>query len=877
MSAGRAILEPARAEVCSGNRASGSRLRGNGYTVAMWEYRVRRSSDQQEAEVVRLTIPNPALSALVILAVGIGANTATFSLANGLLLRPLPYPDPDDIVSVGQVRRNRRTPPRLSSSELLRLWDVARTFEYLAAYVPRTMVLSGRDGTVNFVGAVVTPSLFPLLRATPRLGRLFDAADALEGAHRVVLLSHRAWSNRFGSDPDVIGTPLLLNEEQRTVVGVLPVGFEFPDRETDFWTPLVVRTHESPPNGSVVIQSSLSGIGRLRSGVSLNQAAAEVRTILDRIRAERPLPPGMQLEPRVTSLQEERGDPFRSGLLMLAAATGLILFMTCANVAGLLLSHGIVRQRELALRGALGARRGRIVHQLLTESVVLSLAGGLAGVVVAAGLVRVSSAVIGVAEVNIDGTVLVFAAGLSVTVGLLFGIAPALAGSAVNLVSTLNGGSGSAAGVIGRVRTNHLQAVLAVIQVALALVLLTGAGLLLRSFVTQVALDYGIDPTNVLTARIDNPARMFGGSGGLIEPDELEAMNATTRRVTETLLAQMERMRGLPGVEAVALSSSNTPFRFRSVQAVRVLGEPLPSDQGERLMVGIRRVSAEYAAVVRLRLRAGRFITDRDTAGGSHVAVVSESLAREAFSGGMAVGQYLVTPAFRGQDGAADATIWEVIGVVDDVTLPFRGGLGAPDSAGEIYVPMARSSPARGPFVDTPAVFVRTAGDGPAVGRFLRDLLVEVAPGSLVTTTSVTAMLSAQTAQPRFYATLAGLFGAVALLLAAFGLYSVLSYTVSQRRREIGIRMALGAGPRDILLLVIGQGCALVGVGVILGVLAAAATNRILESVLFGVTAADPLTFSVVATVLLAVGLLACWLPARRAVRIDPLDTLRET
>lgn len=823
--------------------------------------------------------PGFTLSVLVILAVGIGANTATFSLANGLLLRPLPYPDSEDIVSVGQVRRNRRTPPRLSNSELLRLWEVARTFEYLAAYVPRTMVLSGRDGTVNFVGAAVTPSLFPLLRATPRLGRLFDAADALEGAHRVVLLSHRAWSNRFGSDPDVIGTPLLLDEEQRTVVGVLPVGFEFPDRETDFWTPLVVRTHESPPNGSVVIQSSLSGIGRLRSGVSLNQAAAEVRAILDQTRAERPLPPGIQLEPRVTSLQEERGDPFRSALLMLAAATGLILLMTCANVAGLLLAHGIVRQRELALRAVLGARRGRIVHQLLTESVVLSVAGGLAGVVVAAGLVRVSSALTGVSEVNIDGTVLVFAAGLSVTVGLLFGTTPALAGSAVNLVSTLNGGSGSAAGVIGRVRTNYLQALLAVIQVALALVLLTGAGLLLRSFVTQVVFDYGIDPTNVLTARIDNPARTFGRSGGLIEPDELEAMNATTRRVAETLLGQMERMRGLPGVEAVALSSSSTPFRFRSGQAIRVLGGPLPSDPGERLTAGIRRVSAEYAAVVRLRLRAGRFVTDRDTASGSHVAVVSEAFAREAFGGETAVGQYLVQPAFPGreQDGAADATIWEVIGVVNDVTRPFRRGLEAPDSAGEIYVPMARSSPTRGPFVDTPTVFVRTAGDDRAVGRFLRELLVEIAPGSLITTTSLTAVLSAQTAQPRFYATLAGLFGAIALLLAAFGLYSVLSYTVSQRRREIGIRMALGAGPRDILLLVIGQGCALVGVGVILGVLAATATNRILESVLFGVTAADPLTFSVVTTVLLAVGLLACWLPARHAVRIDPLDSLRET
>jgi putative ABC transport system permease protein len=290
-------------------------------------------------------------------------------------------------------------------------------------------------------------------------------------------------------------------------------------------------------------------------------------------------------------------------------------------------------------------------------------------------------------------------------------------------------------------------------------------------------------------------------------------------------------------------------------------------------------VSADYADVVRLRLRAGRFITDRDTASGSHVAVVSESFAREAFGGEPVVGQYLVEPALpgRGQAGGADAITREVVGVVNDVILPFRSGLGAPATADDIYVPLARSATVRGrPFVDSPAVFVRTFGDDPSVARFLRELLGEIGPGALISTTSVTAMLSAQEVQPRFYATLAGIFGGVALLLAAFGLYSVLSHTVTQRRREIGLRMALGAGRHDVLLLVIKRGCALVGAGVFLGLLAAVATTRILESVLFGVTPADPLTFSVVAAVLLSVGLLACWLPARRAVGIDPLEALRQ-
>ena len=391
-------------------------------------------------------------------------------------------------------------------------------------------------------------------------------------------------------------------------------------------------------------------------------------------------------------------------------------------------------------------------------------------------------------------------------------------------------------------------------------------------------MDYGVDPTNVLTARIDDPARLFGGIGGLIEPDELEAMNAAARRVTEALRTQVARMKSLPGVEAVALSSSSTPFRSRAPRAIRVVGRPSPTAPDDQLMARIRRVSADYADVVRLRLRAGRFITDRDTASGSHVAVVSETFAREAFGGEPAVGQYLVEPAFprRGQADPADAITREVIGVVKDVILPFRSGLGAPVTVDDIYVPLARSSTTRGPFVDSPAVFVRTAGDDPAVGRFLRELLAEIGPGALITTTSVTAMLSAQAAQPRFYATLAGVFGAVALLLAAFGLYSVLSYTVTQRRREIGIRMALGAGRSDVLLFVITRGCALVGAGVLLGLLAAVATTRLLESVLFGVTPADPFTFAAVAAVLLAVGLLACWLPARRAVGIDPLEILRQ-
>ena len=383
---------------------------------------------------------------MIILAVGIGANAATFSIVNGLLLlRPLPYPDSEAIVSVGQAPLGGPGRAILSADELRRLWEEARSFEELAAFSPSGFVWDGPDGPVTLFGTAVTPSLFPLLRTAPRLGRLFTEAEAVEGAHRVVLLSHRAWTSRFASDPDVIGAPIVLDDEPHTVLGVLPDGFESFFYGTEIWVPLVVPPYEPEASfdGSIVIMSAFMGVGRLRDGVSPGQAETEVRTILERAESERPRPPGLESQAQVMSLREERGRPFRPALLMLAAATGLVLLMACANVAGLLLARGIARQRELAVRGALGAGRGRIVRQLLTESVVLSIAGGAAGLAVAFGIVRAAPGLVprnvpGLAEVGVDGAVLAFTATVSVVAGLLFGTAPALAWSRVDLARTLN-------------------------------------------------------------------------------------------------------------------------------------------------------------------------------------------------------------------------------------------------------------------------------------------------------------------------------------------------------------------------------------------------------------------------------------------------------
>ena len=495
----------------------------------------------------------------------------------------------------------------------------------------------------------------------------------------------------------------------------------------EFWTPLVVRLFEGRVGGSVTIHGAFAGIGRLRPGVSLEQATAEVRTLLARAASDRPLPPGMEFETRVASLREEQGRPFRPALLALNLATGLVLLMACANVAGLLLGRGVVRRRELAVRSALGAGRGRIVRQLLTESVILSSAGGAAGLGLAAGLVRAAPAlapqtapVPGLGEVGLDATGLAFVAGLSVAAGLFFGTAPALACSRMDLARTLNDGSAAPAGGFGRLRGNRIQSVLAVGQMALAIVFLTGAGLLLRSFVSLATFDLGFDPTNVVMARTDDPALigMFQ-RGTRIGPDEIEAMDATARRRVETLVTQTERIAELPGVEAVALSSSMPLSPAGFSRPVNVAGRPAPNDPRERLQAGIRRVSPGYAEVMRLPLRAGRFFTALDGAGSPRVVVVSESFAREAFGGEPALGQRLTLPdrplPITGRnDGTDDSDVetWEVVGVVGDVRFPSRRGPFRPDSAGDIYLTLLQPPPERSTGLPEDAPTIEAASIG---------------------------------------------------------------------------------------------------------------------------------------------------------------------
>ena len=573
-------------------------------------------------------------------------------------------------------------------------------------------------------------------------------------------------------------------------------------------------------------------------------------------------------------LQEEMVSAYRPALVLLSAVTALVLAIACINVAGLFLAHGVARRRELAVRGALGAGRGRIMRQLLTESVALGVGGGALGLAAAALILRgapalAPGAVPRLDEVGVDGVVLAFGAGLSVVAGLVFGAVPALSGSRLHLLRALGEGSVQAAGGFRTLSANRIRAALAVMQIALALVLLVGAGLLLRGFVRLVSVDPGYDAGNVLTAQVNHPdvdRRILSG--------EFEVAEETARRFHDALVERLARVESLPEVEAVGLSTALPFLSGGWPMWALAAGRPVPASPLEWPRARVRIASPGYFDVMRLRLRGGRAFTRLDESGSPRVAIVNETLERELFDGESAVGRRLRLPAVGGdlQAGSGDE-LWEVVGVVADVEYE---GLAAAGSSAAVYIPMRQSEASPFPFMNTPFISVRTNGNPLAVVPFLREAVAEVHPrAALDDVTTMEARLSSSVAQPRFQAVFVAGFGAVALLLAMLGVYGLLSYTVAQRRSEIGIRMALGAQTGHVLALVVRQGALLIAAGVGLGLLAAGASSRVLESFLFGVAPGDRFTFIAAPLVLIAVALVACWLPARRATRIDPLETLR--
>ena len=800
---------------------------------------------------LRVLIKSPGFTAVALatLTLGIGATTAVFGVVNATLLRPLPYPDADRLVRVQEERpmnRGREMPAFMTSATLEAWRENPQTIDQIAGYSDRTFTYRDESEPVRVSGAAVSPALFPLLRVVPLLGRVFTQDEETSAAQPVAVLSYARWQTRHDADPDILGRLITLDDVSYSVVGVMPEGFSFPDRETEIWVPMTLVRPQQRPGQRFIM--AFSGIARLADGVSLAQAEAEGQTIVGR---QEPMAPGMGAPTlRLVGFHDEMVGEVRPALLALMAAVGLVLLIATANLANLLLARGAARQRELAVRAAIGAGRGRLIRQLVTESVALSVIGGGLGLGAAYGILGAlpsfaPAGIPGLGNAGIDATVLAFSLVTSVGAGVLFGTAPALQASHFDLVRALNEGAPQMGGGFRFRRGNRTRSVLVVAEIALALMLLVGAGLLLRSFVTLSTVDPGFDPANVLTVELNLPRSQYS---------DMTMASAFFDQV-------LERTAGRRGVAAVGLVSSLPLTRGESLIAFRIQGQAAPTSREDMTAARPQLVSPGYLDAIGLRLIAGRFITDQDTESSPRAFVVNEAFASAYFSGEEVVGQRLNL-------GPGGPT--EIVGVVGDVH--HRGLDSRPQP--ELYFSYRQSLSNLG--VPRVSIVARTAGDPLALVPFLRQDILDLNPNLPIDNVlTMEARLSSSVAQPRFYAFVLGVFAASALALAMVGIYGVLAHTVSRRSREIGLRMALGADGGRIRSLVIRQGALLVGVGVMFGLVGALVASRALESLLFGVTTLDLPTLTAVPVLLVTVAIAACYLPARRATRVDPMDALR--
>ncbi|MGE3273583.1 MAG: ABC transporter permease [Vicinamibacterales bacterium] len=798
------------------------------------------------------------VAVLLTLALGIGATTAIFSVVHGVLLRPLPYPAADRLVRLGEHRPGMPPIPDLILlNYTYYAWqEEPRTLDGLGAWGNRSFTLVGGQAPERVRGATVTPGLFEMLGVSPQVGRFMTAADAAEGAAPVVVLSYRFWQERFGADPAAVGQVLRMDDRAVTVIGVARPDFYFPDREARLWTPFRPAPPSSNPNEVRV--EAMAALGRLAPGATPQQVAAEGQAAM----ANAGLPPAlgrgpggpggpetaappmtMQVEPLVDALTAR----VRPALLLLAGGVAFVLLIGCANVANLFLSRSVSRERELAVRAAMGAGRRRLLAQLIVESLGVALTGGALGLALGWALTRVLPSFAPadfprLEDVRVDGTVLLFALVASVAAGLLSGVMPAIKASRVDLVPALREGSGASAGS----RLARLRAGLLVLESALAVMLLVGAALLARSFVSLVNVDPGYDPDNVLTATVYLPSAGHGPA-----PESA----AFAREV-------LERLRALPGVEAAGASNMTPLGGAMMVQAAELPGPPGPDGQPVIARAVAYTVTPGYAEALGLRVREGRVFADADLASGIQPLMINDAFAAAY----LADGRPIVGRRLEGF--LAPGVTSEIVCVVGDVRLR---GLDA-ETQPEMYTLAGPAAPFRGPV----SLVIKTAGDPRTVVPALREATAKVnAAAAVDAVLPLAARVSASVSQPRFAATLLAAFAALALVLAAVGLYGVMSYTVTRRQREIGVRSALGATRGDLVRLVMGQGLAVTVAGLLLGMAGAAALTRLLGNLLFGVTPLDPVAFVAAPVLLLSVAAAACLVPARRAAAVDPVDALR--
>jgi predicted permease len=788
-----------------------------------------------------LKSPGFALVAVMTLALGIGANTAIFSVVNAVLLRPLPFERPEELVRIFSTRASRGSFSRPHS--YLNFNDLRaqnQTFEAMAAYTGTSAALSGAESSEQITGVLSSGDIFSVLGTRPLMGRLLEAGDERPGGSNAVVISHGLWQRRFGGDPQIVGRVIKLDGREREIVGVTPAdfGFEFVTDAADFWTAIDPAEGPYKSRGSIFLDI----IGRLKPGVSVEQANADARVVGSRL-AEQYQESNAGVGFRLAAAQEELVGDVRPTLLVLLGAVGFVLLIACANVANLLLARAAGRYREIAVRSALGAWRGRIVRQLMTESLLLAFAGGLLGLLFALWGVKILSAFVPenvprFGETSIDLRVLGFTLAASVVTGFLFGIAPALQSSRFDINEALKEGGRGGTDGLGRKRVRSL---LVVAEVALSLVLLVGAGILMKSFVRLRNTDPGFDPSNTLTASLSLASVRYD----------------TDEKIADFYRRLVERVRAIPGVESVGavtplpLSENGYSFSFT------VVGQPpLPPGQGQS--ASARLVTPEYFRAQRIPLRAGRVFTDADKAGAPGAIVVNEAFARHFFPGVEPIGQRLSL-------GVNDIE-GEIVGVVGDI----RGVRLATPAVPEYYVPEAA-----GVFSDMTLV-VRTKGDPASLTPALRQAVAEMDKDQpLYDVRTMDSLVARSVARQRFSMTLVGVFAALAMLLAAVGIFSVMSFMVAQRTHEIGVRMALGARPRDILSMVVHQGLVLTLAGVCVGLAGAFALTRLMSGLLYEVSATDPVVYGGITALLAAVAVLACYVPARRATKVDPLIALR--
>jgi putative ABC transport system permease protein len=796
---------------------------------------------------LRMLSKSPGFTCVVVLtlALGIGANTAIFSVVSAVLLQPLPFPQPDRIVSIeGIDLRSGETGRPLSYPDVADLKAQSKTLESVAAYDDGTATMTGAGDPVHLEWCGVSAEMFAVLRAKPMIGRAFVSTEDQLGS-RVVILSHRLWKTRFGGDSNVTNKPIILDGKPYTIAGVMPPEFQFPldMKPVDMWMSMgsAVDAEGQTERGA----HFLGALGRLRDGATLQQANAETAEIAARLAKQFPdtnAHMSLGVQPEIEALVGK----VQPALLLVLGAVGFLLLIACANAANLLLARAAGRHREMAIRASLGAGKGRILRQLLTESVMLSLAGGTLGLLLAvwgtAALVNLPSLDIPrLSSGGVDLGALAFTLAVSVITGIVFGLAPALHASRFNLFGSLKEGGRTATGGTGRSR---IRSLLVISQVSLAVVLLIGASLLIESMYHLLHQSPGFDPQGVLTFNLDLPGARYG------KP-------AQSADFFKNLL---EKVRAVPGVKSASavmplpLSSNTLRTSFE------IEGQPMAKSDLPRTF--IRAVGLDYFGTMRIPLVAGREFNVRDDRHAPHVIIINQTLARRFFFGENPIGKHMKP----GMSADKSDSMCEIVGVVGDVK--HRNLWQPPDP--ESYVPYEQNS------IGAMDIVVRSEADPmtllPTIRAQVRAMDSEL---PIYKAQRMEEYVAASVAQRRFTSLLCSIFAGAGLLLAVVGLLGVMSYSVAQRTHEIGVRVAVGAEKADILRLILGEGMGITIIGIGIGLVGTLGVSSILKSQLYGVSARDPLTVLGVIFVLALVALAACYIPARRATRVDPMVALR--